>query len=121
MPPYDYGSGKCVVQIMDMEALKRKFKDNGGIMHTAGFTALKIDYRGIQKLIASGKIEKTRNNKPFIFANPLKDDKGVPMIHLRNLSRNINLLYHMMRRVSPTSLQKLWTISLETCFYMIQQ
>lgn len=61
MPLYDYGSGKCVVQIMDMNTLKRKFKDNGGIIRTAEFTALKIDYRGIQKLIASGKIEKIKN------------------------------------------------------------
>jgi predicted transcriptional regulator of viral defense system len=46
---------------MDIKMLKRKFKDNGGILRTAEFTALKIDYRGIQKLITSGKIEKIKN------------------------------------------------------------
>lgn len=50
-----------MVQIMDVEMLKSKFKENVGILRTAEFTALKIDYRGIQKLIASGKIEKIKN------------------------------------------------------------
>lgn len=40
MPLCGYISGKSVVQIMDMEMLKSKFKENGGILHTAEFTAL---------------------------------------------------------------------------------
>lgn len=45
---------------MDTAKLKDKFKENAGILKTADFSALKIDYRGIQKLISDGMIEKVK-------------------------------------------------------------
>jgi len=46
---------------MDMKKIIDKFNENEGILKTSDLIALKIDYRGIQRLIASGKIEKIRN------------------------------------------------------------
>lgn len=44
-----------------MKKIIDKFNENEGILKTSDLTALKIDYRGIQRLIASGKIEKIKN------------------------------------------------------------
>ena len=44
-----------------MKKIIDKFNENEGILKTSDLIALKIDYRGIQRLIASGKIEKIRN------------------------------------------------------------
>lgn len=43
------------------DLLKEKFRENGGVLKTAEFTVLKIDYRSIQKLIEDGTIEKIKN------------------------------------------------------------
>lgn len=49
-----------MVGTIDTVKLKTKFRENAGILKTADFSALKIDYRGIQKLIADGMIEKVK-------------------------------------------------------------
>lgn len=49
-----------MVRAIDIVKLKTKFRENAGILKTADFSALKIDYRGIQKLITGGMIEKVK-------------------------------------------------------------
>ena len=61
MPPIQATSGKNVVVAMDLRKIKEKFKASDGILRTSDFTVLKIDYRGIQKLIANGIVEKIRS------------------------------------------------------------
>lgn len=46
---------------MDFKILEQAFHEHDGVLKTAQLGDLKVSYRGIQKLMAEGKIEKIKN------------------------------------------------------------
>lgn len=47
--------------MIDFKIIKEEFRRNNDILKTADFTALKVNYRDIKRLIDDGKIERIKN------------------------------------------------------------
>ena len=65
---------------MDITVLKKAFASNNGVLKTSQLAALKIDSRGIKRLIADGTIEKVKTG---YYRFLIDDDKGEAAIVVR--------------------------------------
>jgi len=82
--------------VKHIDKLKNEFDKNGGILKTSQLSALKIDFRGIQRLINSGLIEKIKTGFYRLVEN---EDSGETAIIARLfpdgvLWRNTALFYY---------------------------
>lgn len=69
-----------MVILVDKKELEKAFASNNGVLKTSQLTALKIDSRGIKRLIANGAIEKIKTG---YYRFPSDDDTGEAAIVAR--------------------------------------
>lgn len=61
---------------MEISLLEKIQNENKGLIKTSDFTKLKIDYRGIQRLIKKGVIEKVKNGY-YCLTGEIKDEEAL--------------------------------------------